>query len=114
MDELQQVKLEEKGKAGDKRTACNVNVRIDKAERVAVAALRALVERTARTVACGASNTLQLRITLDKTGKITKVEVLSGHKQTGEAMVRKLTGATSSAQVSADTATVELTIIVSV
>jgi Ca-activated chloride channel homolog len=113
MDDLRKVKREEKAKAGDKAAGCTVNVRIDKAQGAGdTQALRALVERTARTVACGASSTLQLRITLDKTGKITKVEVVSGYKKTCDAMVRKLTGATSATLATADQATIEVTITV--
>ncbi len=106
-------KREDKAKAGA-AAGCTVTVRVDKAEGAGdTQALRALVERTARTVACGAAGAIQLRITLDKTGKIAKVEVVSGHKKTGEAMVRKLTGATSATQATADKATVTLTVTIS-
>jgi Ca-activated chloride channel family protein len=102
-----------KTKGADKKPGCSASVKVDKAEGVADAqALRALVERTASAVACSAGGPLKLRITLDKAGKIAKVEVVSGDKQIGAAMVRKLTGATSATRATVDTATVELTITV--
>ena len=97
----------------DKRAACKVSVKIDKAEGARdPAALRRLVERTARAIACPGQASLRLRITVDKTGKIAKVEVIAGDKKVGEAMVRKLTSATSATRAQVDKATIELTITV--
>ena len=101
-------------KAKDKATSCTVNVKIDKADNAGdTQALRALVERTARAVACTATGPIQLRITLDGAGKIAKVEVVSGVRKLGEAIGRKLTGATSATRATGgDKATVEVTITV--
>ena len=100
-------------KTKDKIATCKVTVRIDKAEGVGdTQALRALVERTARAVACAATGPIQLRLTLDGAAKIAKVEVLSGDRKVGQAMVRKLTGATIAARATSDQATVEVTVTV--
>jgi Ca-activated chloride channel family protein len=104
-------------KETDKKTkaaACNVKVKVDKAESASdTQALLALVERAARAVACAASGTIRLRIVLDGGGKIAKVEVVSGERKPAEAMVRKLTGATSATRATGGKqATVEVTITV--
>jgi Ca-activated chloride channel family protein len=101
-------------KARDEASTCTVKVKVDKAESASdTQALRALVERTARAVACAASGTLRLRIVLDGAGKIAKVEVVSGDRKIAEAMVRKLTGATSATRATGrKQATVEVTITV--
>jgi Ca-activated chloride channel homolog len=97
----------------DKRAACNPTVKVDKAEGTGdTAALRGLVERTAKALACSAPGPIQLRITLDKSGKIAKVEVVAGDKKIGEAMARKLTGVSSATVATSDKGTVEVTITV--
>jgi Ca-activated chloride channel family protein len=103
-----------KAKDKDRATSCKVNVKIDKADGTGdTQALRALVERTARALACTATGPMQLRITLDGAGKIAKVEVVSGDRKLGEAIGRKLTGATSATRATGgDKATVEVTITV--
>jgi len=89
-------------------------VKIDKATNAGdTQALRVLVERTARAVTCSPAVPLRLRISLDRAGKIVKVEVLSGDRQLGEVITRKLTGATSATRATgAEQATVEVTITV--
>jgi hypothetical protein len=102
-------------KSGDKARseACSVTVKVDKADGASdPQALRTLVERAASAVACSAPGPVKLRITLDKAGKIVKVEVVSGDKKAGEALVRKLRGATSTTRAAGDKATVEVTIAV--
>jgi Ca-activated chloride channel family protein len=99
-------------KAKDKAT-CNVSVKVDKAEGAGdTQALRALVERAARAVACAASGPTKLRIVLDGEGKIARVEIVSGDRKAGEALVRKLVGATSATRATGKQATVEVTIAV--
>jgi len=100
-------------KVKEKGTACNVSVKVDKAEGAGdTQALRALVERAARAVACAASGPTKLRIVLDGEGKIAKVDIVSGDRKAGEALVRKLVGATSATRATGKQATVEVTITV--
>jgi hypothetical protein len=120
LDDLASVKKEAESagrdkdsKRNDKGKACKVSVKIGKADGAGdTQALRKLVMRTARAVACSSAGSIRLGITLDKTGKITKVEVLSGDAGTGQALVRKLTSATSATRATEDKATVEVTITV--
>ena len=99
------------GKAKDK-AGCKVTVKVDKAENAGdTQALRELVEKAAQGVTCGPAAPLKLRITIDGSGKITKVEVVSGDRQLGAVLARKLTGATSATRATgADQTTVEVTI----
>ena len=99
--------------AKDKESACSVTVKIDKAEGASdTQALRALVERTAKALACSATSEIKLRITLDGSGKIARVVVMSGDRKVGEAIGRKLTSATTATRATVDKATVEVTITV--
>jgi Ca-activated chloride channel family protein len=103
-----------KERASDKAPACNLTVKIEKAENAGnTQALRALVERTAKALACSAAGDIKLRITLDNAGKIASVVVVSGDRKIGQAIGRKLTGATSATHATGqDKATVEVTIMV--
>jgi hypothetical protein len=104
-------RTEDKGRA--KAAACTVQVKLDKAENTGdTQALRALVERTVRSVACATPGTVQLRLTLDKTGRVTGVKVLSGDKQLGQILLRKLTAASSATLATADQGVVLVTITV--
>ena len=102
-----------KERAKDKAEACSVTVRIDKAEGATdTAGLRALVERTARSLACSARGEIKLRITLDGAGKIANVTIVSGERKVGEAIGRKLTGASCATRARGDKATLEVIIAV--
>jgi hypothetical protein len=98
----------------DKAVACTTVVTLDKTEHVGDArALRALVERGARTNGCQVGGVLKLRITLDGAGKITNVVLVSGDRGTGHGLIRKLTGASSATRATGHAyGTVELTITV--
>jgi len=90
-------------KTKDKATACHLKVKIDKSENVGdTQALLALVERTARTMACPASTPIRLRITVDGAGKIMAATVLSGDASLGAAIARKLTGGTSATRAAGE------------
>ncbi|HEY5284081.1 MAG TPA: VIT domain-containing protein [Polyangia bacterium] len=99
---------EDKGKSA----ACKIEVTVDKAEHVGdTQALRALVERVARSHACRASGAVKLRITLDSAGKIASVDLVSGDSSLARTLLRHLTGTTSATRaVAPDTGTVEVTI----
>jgi hypothetical protein len=76
--------------------------------------LQTLVERTARANGCQVTGSIKLRITLDSAGKIASVVVESGDNGVGQALVRKLTGVTSTTRATSQgKATVELTITIS-
>jgi hypothetical protein len=84
--------LEDHGEAA----VCKIDVTVDKAEQVGeTQALRTLIERTARANGCQVPGVVKLRITLDSTGKITNVTVLSGNSTVGKLFIHQLTGATS-------------------
>ncbi len=114
---------DDKRKAGGKVTdrgdakACSVTARADKAERVSdTQALLTLVEGIARSQACGMSGEVKLRVSVDRSGKITKVVIVSGRHEIGQKLVRKLTGATSAthstSQEPSGEGTVEITLVV--
>jgi Ca-activated chloride channel family protein len=114
-------KDEDREKSGEKNkaVACKVVVKIDKAEQAGdTKALLALVEKAARAQGCQVPGAIKLRVTLDSAGKITSVIVESGDSGVGRALVRKLTGATSSTRATSQgkaqgKASVELTITIS-
>ena len=119
LDDLVGVKKEAESAGGgskrdDKRATCKVSVKIDKAEGASnTQALRTLVERATRAVACATAGTVRLRITIDNTGRIKKVKIISGDESAGRALLRKLVASTSESRATKDTATVEVTITIS-
>jgi Ca-activated chloride channel family protein len=109
-------KDEDEKKAGGKEKAagCGLEVKVEKADGVDDAkALRALVERIARAHGCQATGAVEGDAQLDRAGKITGAVLVSGDSSLGAALVRKLTGATSSTHATGrGTGTVEVTIAV--
>jgi Ca-activated chloride channel homolog len=111
-----------KGKAANKPASdkddakvCSCNAKVDKAENVGdTQALARRVETAARANACGLSGEVKLRVSVDRTGKITKVVVLAGRREIGQKLIGKLTGATSATVAGGQAAagTVELTVTV--
>jgi Ca-activated chloride channel family protein len=99
----------------DKEVTCKIEVKVDKAKQAGdTKALQTLVERTARANGCQVTGSIKLRITLDSAGKIASVVVESGDNGVGQALVRKLTGVTSTTRATSQgKATVELTITIS-
>jgi hypothetical protein len=95
-DLVKDEEIEKKSDDKAKKLACKIVVTVDKAEHAGdTHALQALVERTVRAHACQAWGVLKLRITLDSTGKLTGVVLVSGDGSAGKILVRKMTGATS-------------------
>ncbi len=97
----------------DQSKACNVTVRVDKADRATdTQVLATLLENTVRSHACGRSGEVKLRISIDRAGKITKVVVLSGQREIGQRIERKLVGAASATRATSQDkeATVEVTV----
>jgi len=115
--ETELAKDEDKKKSGEKNNpvVCKVVVKIDKAEQAGdTKAMLALVEKAAHAQGCQIPGAIKLRVTVDSAGKIASVFVKSGDRVVGQALVRKLTGATSSTRAtSRGKATVELTITIS-
>jgi Ca-activated chloride channel family protein len=112
MEEAAKDEADKESTGRSKTVTCGVEVKIDKAEQAGdTRALQTLVERTARANGCQVTGSIKLRITLDSAGKITRVIAESGDSGAGQALVRKLTGATSSTRATSQgKATVELTI----
>jgi Ca-activated chloride channel family protein len=112
----------DKRKAGAKAPAkddktCSASAKADKAERVSdTQALLTLVEGIARSQACGTSGEVKLRISVDRSGKITKVVIVSGQREIGQDLLRKLTGASSATRATSQEpgseGTVEITVVV--
>jgi Ca-activated chloride channel family protein len=100
------------GKKKDKQALCSVTVKIDKAENVGdTQALRTLVEETAKALACSPSGTTKLRIVIDSTGRLVKVNVLSGDPELGKSLMKNLISKSSATRASGqDRATIEITI----
>jgi len=105
-------KSPDRDKADICKDVCKIEVTLDKVEHAGdTQALRALVERTTRANGCRVGGTLKLRITLDGTGKITSVVLVSGDSGLGRTLVRKLTGATSATRATGqEQGTVEVTL----
>jgi Ca-activated chloride channel family protein len=102
----------------DAAKACSAKIVVDKADGAGdTQPLAKLVEEIARANACGHRGEVKLRVTIDRNGKVTKVVILSGSREIGQKVQRKLTGATSdtraTGQVPESEATVELTLVVS-
>jgi Ca-activated chloride channel family protein len=106
---------EHQASAKDRLKACSVTVKVDRADGASdTQGLVALLEATARAHACQRSGEVKLRVSIDRGGKITKVVVVSGKREIGQRLVRKLTGTTSATRATgqAATATIEVTVVV--
>ena len=106
-----------KAKTGAKRPAkneaktCSATVTLDKAENTSdPQALLTLVERVARAQTCATPGEVKLRISVDRSGKITKVVVVSGRREMGQNLVRKLVGSTSATRATSQATTSEGTV----
>jgi len=97
----------------EKAPSCSVKLTPGKTENLGeIKPLLDLVRRVVEQQGCGRAkngSTLRLRITVDKTGKITKLERLAGDKAVAAAITGKLVGQ-SSATTAKDTGTLEVTI----
>jgi len=104
---------ENKAAKDKKAPVCSVKVIPGKSQRLGDSkALLAVIRRVAEQQGCAkVGATLRLRITVDATGKITKVERLAGDQAIAAAIVGKLIGqsSTTTAQAAPE-ATLELTI----
>jgi hypothetical protein len=77
--------------------------------------LLTLVEGIARSHVCGMPGEVRLRVSVDRSGKITKVVVVSGRREIGQKLQHRLTGATSATRATSqdkNEGTVEITVVV--
>jgi Ca-activated chloride channel homolog len=95
-----------------KQDTCAVGVKIEKAENAGdTQALRALVEQTVKALGCSPTGTTRLRITIDGSGKLVRVQVVSGDKSLGASLVKKLADKISATRAAGkNNATVEISI----
>jgi Ca-activated chloride channel family protein len=104
-----------KSEVKDKAQTCSAKGKVDKASDASdTQALLTLVERLARLHACAVSGEVKLRLSIDGSGKITKVVIVSGRREIGQKLVRKLVGATSATHATGKSgeATVEVTLTI--
>jgi hypothetical protein len=104
-----------KSKDQDKAGTCSATVKVDKTDGASdTQALLTLVEGLVRAHACATPGEVKLRVSIDRSGKVTKVVILSGRREIGQKLLRKLTGATSATRAAGpgSEATVEITVTI--
>jgi Ca-activated chloride channel family protein len=111
-DDMERERGKAKGATGKKPAACTASVSGDKATNIgAIQPLLDLVQRTAASAGCTGS--IKLRITVDASGKIIKVERLSGDEAVAKSLISKLNNATTATKANGATGTVEVTVTLS-
>jgi Ca-activated chloride channel homolog len=108
---------EAKGKADrsddkDEAATCTPTVKVDKADNASdTQALVTMLQNLARTHACGLRGEVKLRISVDGSGKIGKVVVVSGKRDLGQKLTRHLVGATCATRATGQgEATIDVTL----